>query len=244
MEVRGSIKSWNDDKGFGFIQPEQGKEPIFVHISAVRGDRRPVAGDSVMYVASLDQQGRMRAEHMRHAGGLAIDQPAIRRKPRAQGQSKPREVSGPAGNPVRRAKPVKRQHSHSAIQHLGLKLLIFVALCCLPGYGALQALKAGSVWLISAYTMLSLISFYQYWSDKNSAQKGRWRTPENVLHAVELCGGWPGALVAQQVFRHKTRKLSFQLVFWVIIAIHQAFWLDYLLFDGVYLRSLVGISFI
>ncbi|MGV8663884.1 DUF1294 domain-containing protein, partial [Pseudomonas aeruginosa] len=42
-------------------------------------------------------------------------------------------------------------------------------------------------------------------------------------------GGWPGALVAQQVFRHKTRKLSFQLVFWGIVLLHQSFWLDSLL---------------
>ncbi|MDY7698634.1 DUF1294 domain-containing protein, partial [Pseudomonas aeruginosa] len=39
----------------------------------------------------------------------------------------------------------------------------------------------------------------------------------------------PGALVAQQVFRHKTRKLSFQLVFWGIVLLHQLFWLDSLL---------------
>ncbi|WP_153605141.1 DUF1294 domain-containing protein, partial [Pseudomonas aeruginosa] len=49
------------------------------------------------------------------------------------------------------------------------------------------------------------------------------------LHLFELLGGWPGALVAQQVFRHKTRKLSFQLVFWGIVLLHQSFWLDSLL---------------
>ncbi|MFP5341147.1 MAG: DUF1294 domain-containing protein, partial [Gammaproteobacteria bacterium] len=47
----------------------------------------------------------------------------------------------------------------------------------------------------------------------------------------ELAGGWPGALVAQQVFRHKTRKLSYQLTFWLIVVLHQAFWID-LLFIG------------
>ena len=38
MEKRGVLKSWNDGKGFGFIQPEGGGEPLFVHISAMRGD--------------------------------------------------------------------------------------------------------------------------------------------------------------------------------------------------------------
>jgi uncharacterized membrane protein YsdA (DUF1294 family) len=39
--------------------------------------------------------------------------------------------------------------------------------------------------------------------------------------------GWlAGALLAQQVFRHKTRKVSFQLVFWLIVMLHQVFWID------------------
>lgn len=65
-----------------------------------------------------------------------------------------------------------------------------------------------------------------YWRDKHKARADQWRIPENVLHALELAGGWPGALLAQQVFRHKTRKLSFQLVFWIIVLLHQVFWID------------------
>lgn len=69
---------------------------------------------------------------------------------------------------------------------------------------------------------------FLYWSDKHKARADSWRTPENVLHAVELAGGWPGALLAQQAFRHKTRKVSFQLVFWLIVLMHQVFWIDQL----------------
>ena len=39
MERRGVLKSWDDGKGFGFIQPEAGGEQLFVHISAMRGGR-------------------------------------------------------------------------------------------------------------------------------------------------------------------------------------------------------------
>jgi uncharacterized membrane protein YsdA (DUF1294 family) len=42
------------------------------------------------------------------------------------------------------------------------------------------------------------------------------------LHLLSLAGGWPGALVAQRAFRHKTQKLSFKIVLWAIVAAHCA----------------------
>lgn len=220
-ERRGTLKSWNDAKGFGFIQAEQGGEQVFVHISALRGERRPQPGETVLFVPGEDAQGRLRAEHMRFAG-LSLDRPAIRRKPR-----QPAARSGSAA------------HGRGpAIDQLPLKLLLFIALCGLPAVGAMQLfLASGALWAAGAYLLLSLISFAQYWHDKRCAQSGRWRTPENSLHVTELLGGWPGALLAQQLLRHKTRKLSFQLVFWAIVLLHQAFWFDRLLLDGRFLAA-------
>lgn len=227
MERRGALKSWNDAKGFGFIQPEDGGEPLFVHISAMRGNSRPQVGDSVLYVAGRDAQGRPRAQHMRHAG-LSLDRPAIRRKPSA-----PRP-------PTARNKPRSpRRSDASGIRDLPLKLLILAGLCLLPTWGSLALLAQGVWWVALAYPLVSLFSFCQYWLDKQHAQKGRWRTPENSLHIAELAGGWPGALLAQQLFRHKTRKASFQLVCWAIVALHQGFWLDHLLLGGRYLGHLL-----
>ena len=227
MEKRGVLKSWNDGKGFGFIQPEGGGEPLFVHISAMRGDSRPQVGDNVLYVAGRDAQGRPRAQHMRHAG-LSLDRPAIRRKPAAA-----RQPAG--GNPPK----ASRRADAAGIRDLPLKLLILAGLCLLPAWGSLALLGQGMFWVALAYPLVSLFSFCQYWLDKQHAQKGRWRTSENSLHIAELLGGWPGALVAQQVFRHKTRKASFQLVFWAIVALHQGFWLDHLLLGGRYLGHLL-----
>lgn len=227
MERRGALKSWNDAKGFGFIQPEDGGEPLFVHISAMRGDSRPQVGDSVLYVAGRDAQGRPRAQHMRHAG-LSLDRPAIRRKPAAARQSA-------GGN---KSKAYRRSDA-AGIQDLPFKLLMLAGLCVLPAWGSLVLLGQNVWWVALAYPLVSLFSFCQYWLDKQHAQKGRWRTPENSLHIAELAGGWPGALVAQQVFRHKTRKASFQLVFWSIVALHQGFWLDHLLLGGRYLGHLL-----
>jgi len=98
------------------------------------------------------------------------------------------------------------------------------------------SLALNAIWLpLAIYVAMSLLALFLYWRDKRQARAGGWRTPEKVLHAVELLGGWPGALIAQQVWRHKTRKVSFQLVFWLIVLLHQVFWIDRLLLGGNYL---------
>jgi uncharacterized membrane protein YsdA (DUF1294 family)/cold shock CspA family protein len=81
------------------------------------------------------------------------------------------------------------------------------------------------------YSTASLVSFVSYLSDKKKATSGSWRVPESTLHLLELVGGWPGALIAQQTLRHKTRKLSFQLTFWAIVLLHLIAWTDYLFLD-------------
>ncbi|ROM70355.1 hypothetical protein BK653_00255 [Pseudomonas brassicacearum] len=120
-----------------------------------------------------------------------------------------------------------------AVQHLRLKLMVFALLCALPLFGSLLlGLRALSWVPMTAYGLVSVVAFLLYWSDKRKARTDAWRTPENVLHAVELAGGWPGALLAQQVFRHKTRKVSFQMAFWFIVLLHQVFWIDQLFLGG------------
>ena len=119
------------------------------------------------------------------------------------------------------------------IQHPRLKALIFVLLCAAPGLGSVLVWLRGETLIpLVAYGVVSVIAFFLYWSDKRKARTDGRRTPENILHAVELAGGWPGALIAQQVFRHKTRKVSYQVLFWVIVLLHQVFWLDQLFLGG------------
>jgi uncharacterized membrane protein YsdA (DUF1294 family)/cold shock CspA family protein len=79
-----------------------------------------------------------------------------------------------------------------------------------------------------AYAALSLITFAVYALDKSAANRNSWRTPESTLHLLGLAGGWPGALIAQQVLRHKSKKGAFLVVFWGTVAINCAafLWLN------------------
>lgn len=71
--------------------------------------------------------------------------------------------------------------------------------------------------IIAIYTLFSTITFVVYGFDKLAARRGRKRVRERTLHLLALCGGWPGALAGQQLFRHKTRNRSFQVDFWLIV---------------------------
>jgi uncharacterized membrane protein YsdA (DUF1294 family)/cold shock CspA family protein len=74
--------------------------------------------------------------------------------------------------------------------------------------------------VVFVYAILSGIAFFLYAFDKSAAGHGRQRVPENTLHALALFGGWPGALLAQEVFRHKTSKAEFQRVFWITVVVN------------------------
>jgi uncharacterized membrane protein YsdA (DUF1294 family) len=70
------------------------------------------------------------------------------------------------------------------------------------------------------YLALSLFTFLIYALDKSAAEAGRRRTPEKILHLFGLAGGWPGALFAQQLLRHKSSKREFQTVFWTTVILN------------------------
>jgi len=76
--------------------------------------------------------------------------------------------------------------------------------------------------LTTVYLAASSLAFAAYGVDKAAAIGGGWRIPEAFLHLLGFAGGWPGALVAQRVFRHKSRKVSFQVAFWIVAALNSA----------------------
>ena len=68
--------------------------------------------------------------------------------------------------------------------------------------------------------LMSLACFITYGFDKRQANNGGRRVPERTLHMMGFLGGWPGALVGRRRFRHKTRKVSFRVVFWLVVGLH------------------------
>lgn len=76
-----------------------------------------------------------------------------------------------------------------------------------------------------AYSAMSLLSFCLYGFDKYRATHHAWRLRENMLHVVDLMGGWPGGYVAQHYFLHKIWKKPFQYVFWITVMLHNLAWI-------------------
>jgi uncharacterized membrane protein YsdA (DUF1294 family)/cold shock CspA family protein len=92
---------------------------------------------------------------------------------------------------------------------------------------AFIVLVAGSVFadklpiaIVWIYLAASLVAFVAYAFDKSAARDDRWRTKESTLHLFALAGGWPGALAAQRLLRHKSSKPSFQFMFWVTVILN------------------------
>ncbi|MGI0118493.1 DUF1294 domain-containing protein [Zooshikella sp. RANM57] len=77
-----------------------------------------------------------------------------------------------------------------------------------------------SYYISILYAILSLVAFFMYKVDKSAAEKGSWRISENTLQLLSILGGWPGAMLGQQVFNHKTKKKPFQVVFWFSILLN------------------------
>lgn len=82
MRFEGKLDKWNDDRGFGFITPSRGGEPVFVHISAFPHDgRRPMPGEALTFEVEPTGDGKKRA--------TKVERPNSR--PRVQAASPPEQ---------------------------------------------------------------------------------------------------------------------------------------------------------
>ncbi len=84
-------------------------------------------------------------------------------------------------------------------------------------YLAIAMLWSVPIWVGVLYLALSGVSFIYYAKDKSAAASGSWRISEAWLLTLGLAGGWPGAIFAQQILRHKSSKGEFRAVFWASV---------------------------
>jgi len=89
-------------------------------------------------------------------------------------------------------------------------------------YAFIALIRGVPAWVHLLYAGASLLCFALYAVDKAAARAGRGRISESTLLAIGFVGGWPGAIVAQQAFRHKTVKRAFRVRFWLSVGANAA----------------------
>jgi uncharacterized membrane protein YsdA (DUF1294 family)/cold shock CspA family protein len=100
------------------------------------------------------------------------------------------------------------------------KAPLILVLCFAGALGLAFVFAKLPLYVLAAYTLLSVLTFIAYWWDKRKAQAGCWRTQESTLQLLTVLGGWPGALLAQAYLRHKSQKRSFLVGFWFAVLIN------------------------
>ena len=176
---KGTLISWNNDKGYGFIRSDNGKKDIFLHVKALpHYQRRPRIDDVLTYDVGANEKQQIYARNAR--------------------------IKGFAWSPL-------------TVLWLGVIPVFGVYVC----FVIRQTFPFHP---LAIYVAMSLLTIWAYSRDKSAAQSGKWRIPERRLHLFEILGGWPGALLAQLYYRHKSRKISYQIFFWMIVATHCFLW--------------------
>ncbi|TNF07097.1 MAG: DUF1294 domain-containing protein [Gammaproteobacteria bacterium] len=119
----------------------------------------------------------------------------------------------------RRAIDVAFTCGRTLSDHRSVKTILALGLVCsvlsaIFVLGEKNIFPAGVFWF---YVLASFVTFCVYAFDKSAAKNDRGRVSENSLHLLELAGGWPGALVAQRLLRHKSIKYSYQMLYWLCV---------------------------
>lgn len=203
MRFEGILKTWNDDRGFGFIEPRLGGQEVFVHIKAFESRAgRPQVGQPFSFEVELNPAGKKRALRVQ---------------------------------PVRAARPVRPRQQRGPA-HWGTASY-FAIPAFLGVYLAAAAVWRVPGWAAALYAAMSVVCYIVYAGDKSAAMAGRSRVPESTLLLLGLAGGWPGAIVAQQVLRHKSNKVAFRAAFWGSVVMNV---LAFVALSSPYFRSLIA----
>lgn len=193
MRDQGRLVEWFDDQGYGFIQPnDASKGRVFLHIkNFARQGPRPIVGCALEYVVQLDGQGRYKAIQVTYLKA-------------SQSQKKYQS------NTIQPEKVVSTKLQ--PMQIFAITYILFLALFTFTG------LLSGMVLLF--ISIMNVMTYWFYAQDKEAAQNGNRRVPENTLHVLAFLGGWPSAWLAQQRLRHKTQKQPFRKIYFCTILLN------------------------
>jgi uncharacterized membrane protein YsdA (DUF1294 family)/cold shock CspA family protein len=203
MKKTGTVAKWDDARGFGFIRSPASTMEVFFHVRDFHGGSSgaPRKGMAVTFEEII-------------VGGKGPRGMAVQ----------PVGVPDRSTNPY--AAPVRRQHRLARVEAApnGSGALGALPLMLIYSAVILWAVWTRRLpwWLLAALPALSMMTFFAYSQDKYAAEKNRWRTKESTLHLYSLVGGWPGAWLAQQILRHKSRKSEFRATYWVSVTLHCA----------------------
>lgn len=192
MRDQGRLVEWFDDKGYGFIQPnDASKKRVFLHIHDFsRKGPRPLVGCALDYQVILDEQGRYRAQDVVY---LKAKQTRFEHT------------------------QIKRQNPNNLAKLSPMQMVLIIYFIAL---GVLDFAHLLPSFTFIFICLISILTYWLYVKDKQAAQLGKRRVPEQTLHLLSLLGGWAAAGVAQQKLRHKTQKQPFRHIYFGTIALN------------------------
>lgn len=134
----------------------------------------------------------------------------------AQGKARALKVHSLEPKPVAPAAAPKRKAASADKGDISIGLV--------PGFASLLLL-CHLLWplpqaVLGIYMSMSMATFIVYALDKRAARLGGWRVKEATLHGLALACGWPGAMLAQSILRHKSIKASFRRMFWLTVLLN------------------------
>lgn len=191
MRDQGRLVEWFDDKGYGFIQPnDRSKDRVFLHIKdfAHQGPR-PIVGCALEYTALFDGDGRFRAQQVTYLKASQT-QKIVKKSEQFKPQSQ-------------KLKPM---------QIACIAYILFLVVLSFAG------LLNGTLLLF--IMIINAVTYWFYAQDKQAAELGTRRVSEKTLHLLSLLGGWPTAWLAQEKLRHKTQKQPFRRLYFCTIALN------------------------
>lgn len=189
MRDQGRLVEWFDDKGYGFIQPnDPAKDRVFLHIKdfAKQGPR-PIVGCALDYTVILDERGRYKAQQVMY---LKASQ----------------------------TKTAQKKKPSYAQQKAKLQPMLIFCVGYIIAIALLRLFEYLPTGILPITLLMNAMSYWFYAQDKEAAQLGNRRVPENTLHLLSFLGGWPAAWLAQQKLRHKTQKQPFRQIYFCTIA--------------------------